>query len=348
MSAGKKEPITFKAAFEQIASGEGPGPETVRAAFEAILAGTWTPVQISGFLVALRLRGETAPVIAAAATAMRAVMVPVAHGLGETLDTCGTGGDGLGTLNFSTAAALVAAACGVTVAKHGNRAASSLAGSADVLEVLGIPLDLTAEQQARVLGEAKIAFLFARTHHPAMRHVGLVRSELGIRTLFNVLGPLSNPAGATHQLLGAYDDKLRPLMAESLRALGLVRAWVVRGEDGLDEVSPSAVTRVSELSSGKVIERTVTPEDFGLPRVPLESLRGGDARQNAAVLVSLLRGEPHPARPAVVLNAAAALVVARGIPLKEAALAADDALAAGKAFAVLERWKTAAAKAKGA
>jgi anthranilate phosphoribosyltransferase len=338
------EPITFAAAFREITSPEGPTPRTVRAAFEAILAGNWKPAQIAGFVVALRMRGETAAIIAPAVEAMRATMVPVEHGLPATLDTCGTGGDGLGTLNVSTAAAVVVSSLGVHVAKHGNRAVSSRAGSADVVAALGVPIDVPAERQAEVLRDAGIAFLFAPAHHPAMKQVAGVRGELGIRTIFNILGPLANPARATHQLLGTYDDALRPVMAEALRALGTRRAWVVRGEEGIDEVSPLGPTRVTELDGDHLRERVITPEDFGLSRLGPEALAGGDAAGNAAAIESILRGQPHPARGAVVLNAAAAYVVARGADPKEAAAAADRAIASGQAIAVLERWRASAAR----
>jgi anthranilate phosphoribosyltransferase len=341
------EPITFSAVFRDITADGGPAPETVRAAFEAILAGSWTPVQVAGFVVALRMRGETAQMIAQAAQAMRAAMVGVDHGLPATLDTCGTGGDGRGTLNVSTAAAVVVSSLGVHVAKHGNRAVSSRAGSAEVVEALGVPIDLPADRQAQVLRDAGIAFLFAPTHHPAMKHAGIARKELGIRTIFNVLGPLANPARATHQLLGTYDDALRPMMAETLRALGTRRAWVVRGEEGIDEVSPSGPTRVSELDGGQVRERVITPEDFGLPRLGPEALAGADAAANAKVIESVFRGERHAAKGAIVLNAAAALVVARGGDLKEAARSAEQAIASGQAMGTLERWRAAAARAKG-
>jgi anthranilate phosphoribosyltransferase len=338
--------ITFAAVFRDVSSPNGPAPKTVRAAFEAILGGGWTPTQIAGFVVALRMRGETAAMIAQAAEAMRAAMVGVDHGLPETLDTCGTGGDGLGTLNVSTAAAIVVSSLGVQVAKHGNRAVSSKAGSAEVVEALGVPIDLPADRQAGVLREAGIAFLFAPTHHPAMRHAGVARKELGIRTIFNILGPLANPARATHQLLGTYDDALRPVMAETLRALGTRRAWVVRGEEGIDEVSPSGPTRVTELDGDHVRERVIVPEDFGIARAAPETLAGGDATANAKVIESILRGEAHGARGAIVLNAAAAFVVARGVDPKEAAAAAERAIASGQAMATLERWKTAAARAR--
>jgi anthranilate phosphoribosyltransferase len=341
MSSG---PITFADAFREIASPEGPSPKTVRAAFEAILAGSWTPTQVAGLVVALRMRGETAAVIAAAANAMRAAMVSVDHGLEATLDTCGTGGDGLGTLNVSTASAIVVSSLGVHVAKHGNRAVSSRAGSAEVVEALGVPLDVPAARQAEVLRDAGIAFLFAPMHHPAMKHAAVARGELKIRTIFNILGPLANPARATHQLLGTYDDALRPVMAETLRALGTRRAWVVRGEEGIDEVSPSGPTRVTELDGDRLRERVITPEDFGLPRLGPDALAGADALANAKVIESILRGEGHPARGAIVLNAAAAYVVARGVDPKEAAAAADRTIASGQAMASLERWRVSAAR----
>jgi anthranilate phosphoribosyltransferase len=339
------EPVAFAAVFGEIAGGTA-RPHTVRAAFEAILAGAWTPAQIAGLLVALRLRGETASDITAAASAMRAAMIAVDHGLESTLDTCGTGGDGLGTLNVSTAAAVVVASLGISVAKHGNRAISSRSGSADVVEALGVPIDVPAERHGHVLREAGITFLFAPAHHPAMKHAGPVRRELGIRTIFNVLGPLANPARATHQLLGTYDDALRPVMAETLRALGTRRAWVVRGEDGADEVSPSGPTRVTELDGDRIRERIVAPEDFGVQRSGGAALAGGDAAANAKAIESILRGEPHPAQSAVVLNAAAAAVVAQGGEPKDATEKVLAALASGRAFATLERWRAAAARAR--
>jgi anthranilate phosphoribosyltransferase len=340
------EPITFAQVFREVASDEGPAPGTIRAAFDAIFAGSWTPAQVSGFLIALRMRGETAAIVASAARAMRDTMVVVDHGLPATLDTCGTGGDGRGTLNVSTAAAIVVASLGIAVAKHGNRAMSSRAGAADVLEALGVPVDLPPHRQADVLRDAGIAFLFAQAHHPAMKHVGPVRRELGIRTIFNILGPLCNPARATHQLLGTFDDQVRPLMAETLRMLGTKRAWVVWGEEGIDEVSPSGATRVSELDGDTIRERVITPDDFGLPRLAPDVLAGGDAASNAKAIESILRGEAHPARGAIVLNAAAAIVVAQGKEPREAAGEADRALSSGRALAALERWRAAALRAR--
>ena len=240
--------ITFPEVFAELTSPVGIAPARVREVFDTILRGEWTPVQVAGFAVALRLTGESAETIEAAARSLREAMLPVEHGLPRVLDTCGTGGDGSGTLNLSTGAAIIAAASGVVVAKHGNRAVSSRAGSADVLEALGVRTDLPASAAAPLLRQLGIAFLMAPTHHPAMRHGGVARRELGIRTIFNCLGPLANPARATHQLLGAYDDALRPVLATTLGALGVTRAWVVRmatiavrqGNRGVAGWSPSA------------------------------------------------------------------------------------------------------------
>ena len=207
---------------------------------------------------------------------------------------------------------MIAAGAGVAVGKHGNRAATSRSGSADVLEAMGVPLDVPADAQSAVLREARIAFFFAQAHHPAMKHAGPIRKELGIRTIFNCLGPLANPAGATHQLLGAYDDGMRPVLAKALRGLGTKRAWVVRSTDGMDEMSPHAATRVTELSGGSFREFEIAPEDFGLARSPAGAIQGGDPKENAAVLELVLDGKPHASRDAFLLNAAAALVVAEG------------------------------------
>jgi anthranilate phosphoribosyltransferase len=321
------------------------GPEDVRAAFDAILAGAWTPVQVGAFAVALRMGGESAEVIVSAAQAMRDAMTAVEHSLPVVVDTCGTGGDGAHTLNISSAAAVVVAACGVPVAKHGNRSVSSRCGSADVVEALGIPIDVPPGRQHEVLREAGIAFLFAPAHHPALKHAAQARRELGTRTIFNALGPLANPARATHQLVGVYEDALRPIAARALGQLGLKRAWVVRGEEGLDEVSPCGPTRVSELlEDGSVRERIVSPEDFGITRIAREALAGGDAADNARALVAILGGAPHAARDAVVLNAAAALVVGTGEEPHAAAQRARRALDEGVAARKLEAWRGAAVR----
>jgi anthranilate phosphoribosyltransferase len=338
---------SFSEVFAQLTAG-GLAPEQVRRVFSAILSGSWSPAQIAGFLVTLRLTGESAETITAAATAMREAMLGVDHGLERVLDTCGTGGDHSGTLNLSTGAALIAAAAGVPVAKHGNRAASSRAGSADVLESLGLPLDVPAGAQASILREAGIVFLFAQAHHPAMRYAGPVRKDLGIRTVFNCLGPLANPARATHQLLGAFDDSMRAPLAQALAALGVRRAWVVRGTDGLDEVSPYAPTRVTQVERGAFEELEISPEDFGLSRLSPGAATGGDPADNARALETVLRGQPHPAADAFLLNAAAALVVADGIPPKQATARAREVLASGRAWQTFERWRELATRARAA
>jgi anthranilate phosphoribosyltransferase len=321
-------------------------PVHVRAAFGAILAGAWTPVQIGAFAAALRIHGESAETIVAAAEALRAVMTPVEHELLEVIDTCGTGGDGAHTLNVSSAAAIVVAGAGCFVAKHGNRSVSSRCGSADVIDALGIPIDLEPARQRDILHGAHIAFLMAPAHHPALRHAATARRELGMRTIFNALGPLVNPARTTHQLVGVYDDALRPVMAAALGQLGVKRAWVVRSEDGLDEISPAAPTRVSVLEAGKVTERVVDPRDFGLEPTGLDALAGGDATENAAAIVAMLAGEDHPALPAVILNAAAALSLVRGGDLRACAEEARDVIASRRAARTLEEWRRVALAAK--
>jgi anthranilate phosphoribosyltransferase len=332
---------SFAEVFAQIEA-RALGPAGVRSAFGAILSGAWTSVQIGAFATALRMHGESADMIVAAAEALRAVMTPVHHEHVEVVDTCGTGGDGAHTLNVSTAAAIVVAGAGCYVAKHGNRSVSSRCGSADVVDALGIPTDLDPALQHEVLREARIAFLMAPAHHPALRHARQARGELGLRTIFNALGPLVNPAKPTHQLVGVYDDALRPIMAAALGKLGVARAWVVRSVDGLDEISPSGPTRVSVLDGGQVTERVVTPEDFGLTPIDLDALRGGDAAGNAAAIVAMLAGEEHPALAAVVLNAAAALSLVRGGDLRASAEEARSAIDSRRARDTFERWRSAA------
>jgi anthranilate phosphoribosyltransferase len=326
--------------LEELIAGRELSPAATEAALEGIFTGAATPAQIAAFLIALRMKGESASEVAAAARVMRRHALPVrTFGRGALLDTCGTGGDGSGSFNVSTAAAIVVAACGVRVAKHGNRAASSKSGSADVLEALGVDLMQTPEAIGKSIDELGIGFMFARSHHPAMKHAGPVRAELGVRTLFNFLGPLSNPAGATHQLLGVGDGSKLALMAEVLRILGAEAAWVVHGHGGLDEVAVSGETRVIELKDGALTERTVSPEDFGVARSSLDALRGGDAAENAGALRAMLAGERGPKRDAVVVNAAAALCVA-GVTAspREAAARVSEALDSGAARAKLEHW----------
>ncbi|HEX4515654.1 MAG TPA: anthranilate phosphoribosyltransferase, partial [Polyangiaceae bacterium] len=299
--------IAFAKAMERLLAASVLDAGLVGDAFESILAGEWTPIQVGAFASAVRVRGETAEAIGAATRALRAHMTVVEHGLPLVCDTCGTGGDGAMTLNVSTAAAIVVAACNVPVAKHGNRSISSNCGSADVIEALGVPIDLAPEKQADLLRDVNIAFLFAPAHHPALRHAAEARRELGVRTIFNALGPVANPARATHQVIGVYDDALRPMLARVLADLGSVRAWVVRSTDGLDEISPAAETRVSEVNGSEVTERTITPEDFGLARAPLEAIRGGSAIENAKSIETILANADHAAAGAVLLTAAAML-----------------------------------------
>lgn len=321
-------------------------PGEMEAAVAEILSGDADPVVLGAFLVALRMRGETAAEIAAAARAIRAAAQRVDLGVaggGPLLDTCGTGGDGAGTFNISTATAVVVAACGVRVAKHGNRAVSSRSGSADVLESLGVRLELGTDEVARCVREVGIGFLYAPRHHGALRHAGAVRRRLGMRTLFNLLGPLANPAGATHQLLGVFAPRWVRPVAEVLRELGLQGGWVVHGEGGLDEMSPSGPTQIAALRQGEIEELSLSPEDFGLPRVDLADLAGGDADENAAILRRLFAGEAGAPRTAVVLNAAAALCAAELHPNDAAGRAAavsqvEGALDAGEATEVLTRW----------
>jgi anthranilate phosphoribosyltransferase len=314
----------------------------VRRVFDAIFAGEWTPTQIAGFVSALRLRGETPEIVVAAAEALRSAMVPVAHDLPRVLDTCGTGGDGFGTLNLSTGAAIIAAAAGVPVAKHGNRSVSSRSGSADVLEALGANVELGPQSAARALEETGFTFLNARRFHPAMRHVARARAELKIRTLFNWLGPLANPARATHQLIGVADGTRARMVAEVLARLDVTRALVVHGAGGLDELSLEEGNVAHEVGPGRVAEAgTIEAASLGLAAAGTKALAGGSPDQNAAILLAILAGERGPRRDALVLNAAAALWVAEAASTMEEAVAlASEQIDSGRAAKVLERFVT--------
>ena len=279
------------------------------SAFEALFEGEGTPAQMGGFLMALRTRGETVDEFAAAASVMRAHCHAVRAPEGA-MDIVGTGGDGKGTLNISTATAFVVAGAGVTVAKHGNRNLSSKSGAGDVLTELGLNVMVGPDVVERCINEAGIGFMMAPMHHPAMRHVGPIRTELGTRTIFNILGPLTNPAGVRRQLTGAFLPRLIRPMAETLLALGTIKAWLVHGGDGTDEISIAAPTQVAAVEHGIVREFTLRPEDAGLPWHPFEHLLGGSPAQNAAVFRALLDGEKGAYRDAVLFNAAAALLVA--------------------------------------
>lgn len=305
-------------------------------AFEALFNGEATPAQTGGFLMALRTRGETVDEYAAAATVMRAKCNKVTAPAGA-MDIVGTGGDGKGTLNISTAAAFVVAGAGVPVAKHGNRNLSSKSGSADALTELGLNVMVGPDVVERCLSEAGIGFMMAPMHHPAMRHVGPVRMELGTRTIFNILGPLTNPAGAKRQLTGAFSPNLIRPMAETLLALGSEKAWLVHGGDGTDELSIAARSKVAALEGGMIREFDVGPEDAGLPYHPFESLLGGTPAENAVALRALLDGATGAYRDAVLFNAAAALVVAeKARTLTEGVELARTSIDSGAARAKVE------------
>ncbi len=329
--------LALKATLHLLAGGVCLTAAQAEAAFELILSGAATDAQIGAMAMAMRVRGETVAEIIGAARAMRSRMTPV-RVAGESVDTCGTGGDGAHTFNISTAVAFVVAACGVAVAKHGNRAQSSRCGAADVLEALGVNLEVPLEILGRVIQDEKIGFLFATQHHGAMRHVAAVRRELGTRTIFNLLGPLCNPANARRQLLGVFAPEWLTPLAEVLRASGSERAWIVCGEDGLDELTTTTRSLVAELQEDGSIHRfEIEPEQAGVPRALASDLQGGDARENAAALRALLEGVAGPYRDIVVLNAAAALVVAgRSHDLPHGASLAAAAIDSGAAAARLE------------
>ncbi len=317
------------------AGGRALTEQEAEQAFDILMSGDATPAQIGGFLMALRVRGETVPEITGAVRAMRAKMLRIEAPEGA-IDTCGTGGDGSGTLNISTGAAIVTAAAGVPVAKHGNRAASSKAGAADTLAALGVNIeaDLTLVKEA--LWQAGICFMLAPRHHSAMRHVGPTRVELGTRTIFNLMGPLSNPAGARRQLVGVFARPWIEPLAKVLGQLGTERAWVVHGSDGLDEITTTGPSHVAELNDGRVSVFEVTPEMADLPRATPAQIKGADAATNAAAITELVAGRPGPYRDIVILNSAAALIVAgRAADLKAGAGLAAAAIDSGKAKATL-------------
>ncbi len=307
------------------------------SAFETIMRGDATPVQIAGFIVALRMKGETVEELTGFAKTARGMATPI-DVEGDLLDTCGTGGDGLATFNISTLAAIVAAACGARVAKHGNRAASSMCGSADVLEQLGVKIDLPPEGVARCIDEVGIGFLFAPIFHPSFRFAGVPRRELGVRTVFNVLGPLCNPAGARYQSLGVADGSVAAKMAEVLVRLGVERAIVFHSEDGMDELSIGSRSHVIEID-GRRRDYELDPKDYGIERAPLDAVKGGGPEQNARLAREVLQGAKGPRRDVVLMNAAAALRAA-GIAKdwKQGIRTAADAIDAGRAADVLGRW----------
>ncbi len=327
----------FKAFINKAAAGEALSREEAREAFDIMMSGEATPAQIGGFLMALRVRGETIDEIAGAVQTMREKMLPVSAPE-EAIDIVGTGGDASGSYNISTASAFAAAGAGVPVAKHGNRALSSKSGAADVLMALGVNIDIGPELIGRCVAEAGVGFMFAPAHHAAMRHVGPARVELGTRTIFNLLGPLSNPAGVKRQMTGVFSREWVEPLAHVLKELGAEAAWVVHGEGGLDEITPAGTTWVAELKDGEVRTFEITPEDAGLSRHAFEDIRGGDAQVNAEALRGVLAGEKNAYRDAVLLNAGAALVVAgRAADIRQGAEMAAEAIDSGRAAATLAR-----------
>lgn len=326
---------TYSTVLRQVIAGDDLSREQATWAFGQIMDGLWTPAQIAGLLAALAAKGETAEEITGAASAMRQHVVPIETGGADVIDTCGTGGTGLATFNISTAAALVCAGAGVKVAKHGNRTNTRPSGSADVLVALGVNIDADPAVTARCLAQANVCFCFAVRCHPAMKHAGPVRRELGVRTIFNVLGPLTNPAGAKRQLMGVFDGALIETIAQVLAALGAVHAMVVHADDGLDELSTTAPTKVAHLRGGKVTKTTIHARDMGLPAARLEDLLVKSPQESAEVIRQVLAGQKGPARDITVLNAAAALTVAdkapsiaKAIPLAQASIDSRAATAA--------------------
>lgn len=325
------KPFIAKVANEQSLS-----RDEASAAFEILMSGEATPAQIGGFLIALRMRGETVPEIAGAVSVMRQKMLPVVAPA-NAIDIVGTGGDGTGTYNISTLAAIIVAGAGVPVAKHGNKALSSKSGAADSLTALGVKLDIDPETIGRCIEQAGIGFMFAQMHHAAMRHVGAARVELGTRTIFNLLGPLANPAGVKKQLLGVYAPEWVEPLAETLKDLGSESVWVVHG-NGLDEITTTGVTKVAALENGAIRTFDLTPADFGVEQVDLDKLKGGDGDYNAAALRAVLNGAKNPYRDVSLCNAAAALVISgRAKTLHEGMEIGSQSLDSGSALRTLDK-----------
>src|SRR5215470_7425502 len=321
----------LKSIIGKVATGATLSREEAASAFDSMMSGEATPSQMGGLLMALRVRGETVEEITGAVSAMRSKMVRVTAPP-EAVDIVGTGGDASGSYNISTCAAFIVAGAGVRVAKHGNRALSSRSGAADVLSALGVKIELTAEAISRCITQAGIGFMFAPAHHPAMKNVGPTRVELGTRTIFNLLGPLSNPAGVKRQMVGVFSRQWIEPLAQVLKNLGSEAAWVVHGSDGLDEITTSGVTHVAALENGAVRSFEIAPEEVGLPRVKPEALRGGEAKDNAQALLDVLKGRKGAFRDVAVLNAAAGLMVAnRAADLKQAVALAQKSIDSGEA-----------------
>ena len=327
--------MELREALGHVVAGRDLSREQAEAVMTHIMNGEASPAQLGALLAALHLKGESVDEIAGFASVLRRFAVPVRLRF-DAIDTCGTGGDGSGTFNISTVSAIVCAATGVRVAKHGNRAASSACGSADVLEALGVRIDLDADGVVRCVEEVGVGFMFAPRFHPAMRHAAPVRRELGIRTVFNVLGPLANPAGVRRQLLGVATPRLGERIAQVLRALGSRRVLVAHGEDGLDEISPSGPSRIHELRDGRIEEYVLRPEDVGLRPARREEILGGDPQRNREIAERVLAGEDGGPRTAVLLNAGAALYLADAAPsIREGAARAAESIDSGRAREIL-------------
>jgi anthranilate phosphoribosyltransferase len=328
----------IQAVISKLLEGQQLARAEARAVMDEIMRGEATPAQIGGFLIALRAKGETPDEITGCAEAMRDHVLPVRPRRDDLVDTAGTGGDGAHTINISTAAALVAAAAGAAVAKHGNRAVSSACGSADVLEALGFTLELEPQRIAKSIDELGFGFLFAQSHHPAMRHAAAVRKELATRTVFNVLGPLTNPAGARAQVVGVYSPELVRTIAEVLARLGARRAYVVHGSGGIDELSPVGPNLVAEVVDGQVFERTLDPEaELGIPRCSVDELRGGSPVENAEAIRQVFDGKSGGRRDAILLNAAGAIAASgHAADLREGLEVARGAIDSGAAGERLE------------
>ncbi|HVX77302.1 MAG TPA: anthranilate phosphoribosyltransferase [Bradyrhizobium sp.] len=327
----------LKPIIAKVATGATLSREEAASAFDAVMSGEATPSQMGGLLMALRVRGETVDEITGAVAAMRAKMLRVSAPAGA-VDIVGTGGDGSGSVNVSTCASFIVAGAGIPVAKHGNRALSSRSGAADVLSSLGVRIDLSPDDVGRCIREAGIGFMFAPAHHPAMKNVGPTRVELATRTIFNLLGPLSNPAGVTRQMVGVFSRQWVQPLAQVLKNLGAESVWVVHGSDGLDEITLTGPTFVASLENGNIRTFEVTPEQAGLSRVAGEALKGGDAAANAVALQGVLDGKPSAFRDVALLNAAAALIVAgRARTLEEGVAIGREALDSGAAAARLKQ-----------
>jgi len=326
----------LRGAIAKVASGKSLSQDEAVEAFELVMSGAATPAQIGGLLMAMRVRGETVDEIAGATRAMRAKVLPVRAPEGA-IDTCGTGGDGKGTFNISTCTAFVVAGAGVPVAKHGNRAISSRSGSADVLRELGVNIEASPEMISRCIAKCRLGFMFAPAHHAAMRHVAAIRTELGTRTIFNLLGPLANPAGAKFQIVGVFGKEWVEPIAQVLALLGTERAWVVHGSDGLDELTTTGVSDVAVVDDGRVATFRISPRNAGLPEAKPEDLTGGNAMENAAQICAVLGGLKGPFRDIVLLNAAAALLVAgKAQSLRDGVALAAESIDSGEALAVLD------------